>query len=617
MPARNHAPGRKAQGRILRRDGGWTWKKFFYGNDCKSGYGLGIGKSMSDVEKMPEKNVIPLESAEALWEWRISTDRLFLSKGACGKLGLAGKNIPNTMGAFLAQIPPACLPSLHELREGVLSGAAGSVLETAYPFNDIFIQEQMIVLDRDSMGRAIHVMGHYDVSSTQTPYYPPITTSRRMSPQSRAGYWRCSLQAGTIEIDAGCAALLGYPEPGPRVLGLHEWKERLHPEERTSPNCRYQLIIDHAQFGDCIEDLIRLRLENGQYLRVFLCGAVMERDKEGKAASLAGSLQNAEALKKNVEFEQGEDGCLLSAIKAAGDGLWDWDAQTNSVYFSPRYLSMLGYTAEEFPGCLDAWKEKIHPDDYDKIVPPQEKIVESPRYGDTFECTYRLKCADGTWAWILGRGYVTHRDDRGRATRIVGLHTNITTAQNDRDQLENLVKNDTLTGLRSRAFCDLELERMERNRVRPVSVISCDINGLKLINDYMGHAAGDKLLVQAAMLLRNQLRATDCVARMGGDEFVILLPGCPEAKAREILAHIEDDLAEHNRREHAIPVLISFGVAGVVSMNTPLSKLLVEADRRMIKKKAANRKESHRHIKNWIEKSTGQSVSLEDNRYES
>ena len=89
---------------------------------------------------------------------------------------------------------------------------------------------------------------------------------------------------------------------------------------------------------------------------------------------------------------------------------------------------------------------------------------------------------------------------------------------------------------------------------------------------------------------------------MGGDESVILPPGRLKAKAREMLAHIEDDLAEYNRQEHAIPVLISFGAAGVVSMNTPLSKPLVETDRRVIKKKAASRNESHRHIKNWIEK---------------
>lgn len=568
---------------------------------------------MSDVEIGQEKNLIPLESGEALWEWRIPTDRLFLSKGAYAELGLSPENAPKTMAAFLARIPPACLPTLHELREGILSGTAGSVLETTYPFNDILIQEHLIVLNRDSLGRAVHVMGHYIVSSTQSPYHPPFTSSDL---STQIGFWCCSFRTGTIEIGPRCAALLGYADASSRVLSLDEWEERLHPEERTPGSCRYQLIVENPQFGDFIEDFIRVRLENGEYMRMLLRGSVMKRDARGKAISLTGSLQNAEVLKKSA-LGQVENGRLLSAISATGDGLWDWDAQTDKVYYSPRYLSMLGYTAEEFPGNLDVWMAKVHPDDYHKIVPPQRKIVESPRYGDTFECTYRLKCADGTWAWILGRGYVTHRDGTGRATRLVGLHTNITAAQSDREHLENLVKNDTLTGLRSRTFCDLELERIEKNKIRPVSVIACDINGLKLINDYMGHNAGDKLLVQTAILLRNQLRATDCVARMGGDEFVILLPGCSESKAKEILRKIEDDLAQHNEDANEIPVFISFGIAGADSMDVSLAKLLMDADRNMIKKKASSRKESHRHIKAWIEKNTGIVVSLEDNRYES
>lgn len=108
----------------------------------------------------------------------------------------------------------------------------------------------------------------------------------------------------------------------------------------------------------------------------------------------------------------------------------------------------------------------------------------------------------------------------------MNIVTNITTAQTERDRLEELVKNDALTGLRSRAYCNLEAERIEKNGIRPVCVISCDITGLKMVNDNLGHAAGDELLAEAATLLRKPLRLTDCVARMGGDEFVVLLPGC-------------------------------------------------------------------------------------------
>ena len=268
-----------------------------------------------------------------------------------------------------------------------------------------------------------------------------------------------------------------------------------------------------------------------------------------------------------------------------GDGLWDWDLRTDAVYYSPRCLAMLGYEPEQFPAHVDAWKDKIHPDDYDKIVGTQLAIVQSPRYGDSFECTYRLMRADGTWAWILGRGYVTHRDANGRATRLVGLHTDITTTQGDRAKLEDLVRNDALTGLRSRTFFNMEVERIEQNHIRPVSVIACDVNGLKLINDYLGHATGDTLLADTALLLRRSLRATDCIARMGGDEFTILLPSCPEETALKILFELQRTFEEHNSAPDAMPLLLAFGCASVKSADMPLSRTLVEADREMLRQK--------------------------------
>lgn len=178
-----------------------------------------------------------------------------------------------------------------------------------------------------------------------------------------------------------------------------------------------------------------------------------------------------------------------------------------------------------------------------------------------------------------------------------------------------LVKNDALTGLHSRAFCDLEVENMERARVRPVSVISCDVNGLKLINDYLGHNAGDDLLRRTAVLLREHLRLTDCAARMGGDEFVLLLPGCGSSKAQDILERIRRGLEAANERGD-MPVLLSFGLASTDDPAVPVSQLLRDADRAMLRDKNAHRPESHRRIKKWIERDKNVIVSLEDSRYE-
>ena len=273
---------------------------------------------------------------------------------------------------------------------------------------------------------------------------------------------------------------------------------------------------------------------------------------------------------------------------------------------------MLGYEPEQFPAHVNAWKDKIHPDDHDKIVDTQLAVIQSPRYGDSFECTYRMRRADGDWAWLFGRGCVTRRDDNGRACHLVNIVTNITTAQTERDRLEELVKNDALTGLRSRAYCNLEAERIEKNGIRPVCVISCDITGLKMVNDNLGHAAGDELLAEAATLLRKPLRLTDCVARMGGDEFVVLLPGCAPDKGRELLRKIEACFAERNRHPGRMPILAAFGLACSENPEMTLARVMVQADTAMLRQKRAQRKIAHKEIKNWIEARTGHNIRADD-----
>lgn len=560
----------------------------------------------------PEARLIQRSCSDALWEWHVPSDALFLSRGAIQALGLEENSVPASMTSFLALLPPSCLPTLYELREGILSGAGGGVLETAYPFGRIFVREQMLVMERDACGRGTRVVGSY-IANPVRAYNPPLTVDRSVPD---LGYWQCRLRDKIVSLDGRSAALLGYRDGLPRAFSLAEWRQRLHPEDSGASECRYRLILDHALMGDHIEDMVRLRLENGQYASFQIRGAVMERDAAGCGTHLAGSMCLMGATAGGRNQPPLETGRLLLAIQSAGDGLWDWDAQTNEVYFSPRYLSMLGYTAEEFPGRLDVWRVKIHPDDYEKIVPVQEKLVASPIYGDTFESTYRLRRADGSWAWIMGRGYVTHRDAQGRATRLVGLHTDISAAQNDRLRLEEMVRNDPLTGLRSRAYLDMEVERIEKNHIRPVGVIMADVNGLKLINNYLGHAAGDRLLSHVAIMLRHALRATDCVARVGGDEFSILLPSCSEETLERIFNKTRECFDAYNADLDVVPVFVSMGAACAIKPSDTIAQASLEANRNMLRQKERNRNWTRERLKQWIEFRKGIAVSLEDPLYQ-
>jgi diguanylate cyclase (GGDEF)-like protein/PAS domain S-box-containing protein len=129
------------------------------------------------------------------------------------------------------------------------------------------------------------------------------------------------------------------------------------------------------------------------------------------------------------------------------------------------------------------------------------------------------------------------------------------------ERLMYLSIHDPLTGLYNRAYFEEELARLERSRKFPISILVSDLDGLKKINDQFGHAAGDMALCQAARLLQGAFRAEDGLARIGGDEFAVLLPEVGQSEADEVMARIRSLLAEHNRTQSGPEFNISVGIA--------------------------------------------------------
>lgn len=343
-------------------------------------------------------------------------------------------------------------------------------------------------------------------------------------------------------------------------------------------------------------------------LPLLLTASVLHRDRDGRALVVSGSL--APFLAGKAAPVGGADRLLL-AMDACSDGLWDWDATTGKVYYSQNYLSMLGHTSETYPAELDSWVRAVHPDDYEKTVNMQMRVAASPAEGDAFSCTYRTRRADGTWLWVLGRGRVTSRDSEGRALRIVGMHTDISSLQHDRNVLEKKIRLDPLTGVYNRYHLDGLLQQVHKDR-GPLSVLMADVNGLKMINDHLGHHTGDELLRTAAQQLLKHIRQEDCLARLGGDEFVMVL-SCPGSVVRERLSSIRKALEAWNAAG-GLPLELSFGLAGSDDGSVAPEVLLRQADARMMEEKNRVRAASHARIRAWLEARTGRKVPVDDPR---
>lgn len=166
---------------------------------------------------------------------------------------------------------------------------------------------------------------------------------------------------------------------------------------------------------------------------------------------------------------------------------------------------------------------------------------------------------------------------------ILSVITDITERKQAEEEILYLSLHDKLTGLYNRAYFEIELNRIDTQRTLPFTLIIGDVNGLKLINDALGHQAGDKLLIKVAEKIRYLCRPEDIIARWGGDEFIVLMPGCDTAAAAGVFEQIRD--ACKNIDGMPIQAGVSFGMASKCDAAEVLGEVIKEAEDKMYRRK--------------------------------
>jgi diguanylate cyclase (GGDEF)-like protein len=174
--------------------------------------------------------------------------------------------------------------------------------------------------------------------------------------------------------------------------------------------------------------------------------------------------------------------------------------------------------------------------------------------------------------------------------RIAHLETRLAECQETEQNCEHLATHDGLTGLYNRIFFEDEMSRLERGRQFPISIIAADVDGLMQINDRHGHAAGDDQLKRTASVLKEAFRADEIVARIGGDEFAVLLPKTDEATARAALDRVGNKLLSHNAAQAGTRLRFSLGAA-TAKVSGSLLEALRQADAQMLQEKTAHQLE--------------------------
>lgn len=440
--------------------------------------------------------------------------------------------------------------------------------------------------------------------------YEPISFDK-IIPSDAFGAWSWERETNALFFNASYMRMLGYAHDS-FPFHISTWINLLHPEDREKALAKQQAVLENASLGDTFEDTFRMRAATGGYLRIYSRGFVLCRDTKGKALRMCGTHLDQSVLEQTLENLSTQHDRMLFALEAANDGLWDWNPKTDEVYYSPRYIAMLGYQPQEFPPNVESWTGRIHPDDLAKTIETQREYIRSSARGDSFDCVYRFLDANGTYRWILGRGKITKRDENGRGIRVVGMHTDVTELRNAQEALVKLLHRDTLTQLYSRFYFDSTLDKITPEDY-PLSIIYGDLDGLKMVNDILGHADGDKMLIDAAALLQQALPPDAVAARLGGDEFAVLLRKTTRGDAEAVLLRIEERIAKHNEHTPGVPVLLSMGIVAS-ERGASIYKLLSRADEAMLENKKAQRGNRRRALLSYIEKAVGEKIAFHDNR---
>jgi diguanylate cyclase (GGDEF)-like protein/PAS domain S-box-containing protein len=331
---------------------------------------------------------------------------------------------------------------------------------------------------------------------------------------------------GTIKFQSpSVLEVLGY-EPG-EMIGQQSF-DLLHPDDL--PNVS-KLFSDLAESpGKVSVAVCRFRHKDGSWCSLECIGRNLLHDPVVNGI-LISSRDNAQQRSIEERLRESEERYAL-AMKGTNDGLWDWNLKTAQVYFSPRWKAMLGYEEHEIGSTPDEWLNRVHSDDIAALQSAIASHIES--HTDHYEGEYRILHKDGAYRWMLTRGIAVRGADKS-LNRLVGSQADVTEKKRIAELLVHDALHDALTRLPNRTlFVDrLQncLSRAKRRKDYQFAVLFLDLDRFKVINDGLGHVMGDKLLVELASLLSSCVRPEDTVARIGGDEFTILLDGIEDISA--------------------------------------------------------------------------------------
>ncbi len=332
----------------------------------------------------------------------------------------------------------------------------------------------------------------------------------------------------------------GLAPDDPIPASTEQWLQWVHPQDRE--HVLHCIERQNAGDPDYLTFQYRERHQDGHYIWIECRGACIETDDQGRALRITGTDTDVTARKAREEWEEGLSRRLRLALDISRIGVFetDFDAGISVWDDTMRRIFEVGTDDDIHIGGF--WENKLHPDDRERVLANVSRRIE---LREPFTDDYRIIARDGSVHYIRANS-LPYVDHDGRL-KMIGVNWDVTEDRRLREELERQkalaetrndeldrtrlaaeqsALHDYLTGLPNRRFLEGEIDAWravpELDR-KGIAVLHIDLDRFKQINDTLGHSAGDAMLKHAARILRENIRSSDFAARIGGDEFVLLV----------------------------------------------------------------------------------------------
>jgi len=522
----------------------------------------------------------------------------------------------------------------------------GRITQDEYRFKDkqgnyhwLHDEQQLITQDDGSM----EVIGAWwDVTERKKVEEDLFMQKERLSnivEGANVATWEWNVQTGEHIVNERWAEMIGYKLEEIHAGSIESWHKYTHPLDlEMSNNEMEKLFKGEVNFYN-VEN--RRKHKNGQWIWVNDRGKVISWTDDGKPLWVFGTLTDItgrkeaeEALSERLAFEkmvsqistifinqppEELDRGLNEALKAAGQFFgadrsylyaFSEDGKTYSVthtWCAPGIASNYEKDQNRQVRLQSCWAGELLEgntviiNDVESMPPGQEEDKKD-FLSEEIKSLLSIPLAGGGKVFgCFGLNHVNQKhtwaEDQVNLLQVVAeLFAGALARHKNEKTIRRLSFHDQLTGLYNRRYFENELERLDSSREHPVTVISADLDGLKLINDTLGHSEGDRYLQAGADLLKNTLRESDILARVGGDEFALLLPRTGKVEAELLTNRMRRQIDNYNLEQKNLPLSISLGLAVSENPDYSLEEVFRMADNNMYTEKLEQGKKARTEI---------------------